>query len=265
MKVMEIFPSWQGEGILVGVPQVFVRFRGCNLRCSYCDTPRSWEEEGPCTVLDWEGRVETLPNPLGAEVLAELVCSLWRGFMHSVSLTGGEPLLQAAELALLLPLLKERGIPIYLETNGTLPGELSGIVEYLDWIAMDLKLPGTQQGTDHLEDHLEFLAAARGRRVFLKMVVEEGTPAEEVERFCRAASAVAGDVPLVLQPATLRPPSEATGEVSRPPKDVGMNSRGGKERRLSPPAWIVEFCRLAGDFFPRLRVVPQMHRLWGIR
>jgi len=66
---------------------------------------------------------------------------LWRAVPHhSVSVTGGEPLLQARRLAALLPLLAQRHQPIYLETNGTLPGGLASVLEWVDHIGMDIKL-----------------------------------------------------------------------------------------------------------------------------
>jgi len=265
VKVMEIFTSFQGEGTLVGVPQVMVRLRGCNLRCSYCDTPQAREEEGPCLVRRREGEAERHENPLHPGEAAELVSSLWRDFFHSVSLTGGEPLLQAGELASFLPMLKERGMPVYLETNGTLPRELARVVEWVDWIAMDLKLPGTQQGQDLLRTHLDFLEVARGRRVILKMVVWEGVSEEEVERFCRAAARAAGDSPLVLQPLSPAFGERAPGEEGAPLR--GMADAGPTAGRGGPAeaTWLMGLCRVAGAYFPSLRVIPQVHRLWGIR
>jgi 7-carboxy-7-deazaguanine synthase len=240
----EIFPSFQGEGILVGVPQVFVRLSGCNLRCSYCDTPESREQvERGIYHGRQEEKVEVL-NPLGVAEAVRLVSSLWDPSMHSVSLTGGEPLLQADALAVLLPLLKREGISVYLETNGTLGEALELVLPWIDWIAMDIKLPSTQGGEDLLARHRDFLGRSAPGRVFIfmKMVIDTGSEDDEVEAACRALSGQAGASTLVLQPAT------------PPPGHPAITSRRA-----------CELYRIANAFFGEVRVIPQAHRDWGIK
>src|ERR1700693_2837474 len=99
MKVSEIFYSIQGEGILAGIPSVFVRLSGCNLRCVWCDTPyTSWNPEGREMSLD--------------EILAAV-----RGYQAThVVLTGGEPLMFAESVALTKGLGEAH---ITVETAGT--------------------------------------------------------------------------------------------------------------------------------------------------
>lgn len=242
LYIHEIFPSFQGEGMLVGVPQVFVRLSGCNLRCSYCDTPEAWERAEVCRVFGWEGEREAVPNPLDISHAARLISSLWETATHSVSLTGGEPLLQARELAHLLPLLEREGMPIYLETNGTLGEALRLVLPWAGWIAMDVKLPSTQEGEDIIQEHRDFLGRALLRHVFLKMVITAGTGEGELERACRVLGEVASDIPLVLQPVT-----PVCGEE-------GITARRAAELR-----------RAAAAFFPDVRVIPQAHRAWGVK
>jgi 7-carboxy-7-deazaguanine synthase len=99
LKIAEIFYSLQGEGSLVGVPSVFVRSSGCNLRCSWCDTPyTSWQPEGE----------ERTPASIVAEVA--------RYPARHVVVTGGEPMI-APEIVALTELLRDRHITI--ETAGT--------------------------------------------------------------------------------------------------------------------------------------------------
>lgn len=102
MKVAEIFYSVQGEGSLAGVPSVFVRTSGCNLRCSWCDTPyTSWNPEG---------------EDLAVEAILEQI-GRFESARHAV-LTGGEPMI-APGIVELSHRLKERGLHVTIETAGT--------------------------------------------------------------------------------------------------------------------------------------------------
>lgn len=101
MKISEIFYSIQGEGSLVGVPSVFVRTSGCNLRCVWCDTPyTSW-------------------NPEGEDLTIEAIIQRVLSFSAShVVVTGGEPMI-APEILRLTSALREAGLHITIETAGT--------------------------------------------------------------------------------------------------------------------------------------------------
>src|SRR5208282_3058232 len=101
MKISEIFYSIQGEGMLAGVPSVFVRTSGCNLRCTWCDTPyTSWNPEGD-------------DQPLGA-----ILADVRRQPATHVVVTGGEPMIQEG-IARLTGRLKDLGLHITMETAGT--------------------------------------------------------------------------------------------------------------------------------------------------
>ncbi len=102
MLISEIFYSIQGEGALVGVPSVFVRSSGCNLRCNWCDTPyASWNPEG---------EPRTIP-----QILAEIGN---HPAARHVVLTGGEPMI-AKDIRLLASAIKELGHHITIETAAT--------------------------------------------------------------------------------------------------------------------------------------------------
>jgi len=102
MRIAEIFHSIQGEGLLAGVPSIFIRTSGCNLRCHWCDTPyASWKPEGP------EMSVE--------EILKKL--TEWN--CDHVVLTGGEPMI-APDLPELAAVLKKQKKHITIETAGTI-------------------------------------------------------------------------------------------------------------------------------------------------
>jgi len=101
LKIAELFYSLQGEGSLLGVPSVFIRSSGCNLRCSWCDTPyTSWQPEGVEWTLD--------------QILAEVK---GRPARHVV-ITGGEPMIQP-EIVPLTIRLRSLGMHITIETAGT--------------------------------------------------------------------------------------------------------------------------------------------------
>lgn len=100
-RINRIFYSIQGEGARVGTPQVFIRFSGCNLHCSFCDTDHSSSYQ----LMD------------AREIIAE--CKRVGEACTSVSLCGGEPTLQLDEY--LVTALKQAGYYISIETNGLLP------------------------------------------------------------------------------------------------------------------------------------------------
>jgi 7-carboxy-7-deazaguanine synthase len=101
MKIAEIFYSIQGEGMLAGVPSVFVRTSGCNLRCTWCDTPyTSWAPEGREMPLD--------------AILAEA----GRHQATHVVVTGGEPMI-VEDVVSLTQALKNSGLHVTIETAGT--------------------------------------------------------------------------------------------------------------------------------------------------
>jgi 7-carboxy-7-deazaguanine synthase len=103
MLISEIFYSIQGEGVLTGVPSVFVRTSGCNLRCNWCDTPyASWNPEGEQRSV--------------AQILAEIQ----NHPAQHVVLTGGEPMI-ANELPILAGEIKKLGRHITIETAATVP------------------------------------------------------------------------------------------------------------------------------------------------
>jgi 7-carboxy-7-deazaguanine synthase len=101
LTVTEIFKSIQGESTWAGLPCIFVRLTGCNLRCAYCDTRYAYEGGTRMSIRKILERCEALGNKL-------------------VEITGGEPLMQDG-CALLAEYLLERGYTVLVETNGTLP------------------------------------------------------------------------------------------------------------------------------------------------
>jgi len=180
-RISEVFESIQGEGIYLGERQLFVRFFGCNLKCRYCDT-----------------RMDNFVEYEPEDLLKELK-KYGNGF-HSVSFTGGEPLLQKDFLKEALRLIRESGFRNYLETNGTLSESLSEIIDYLDFVAMDLKLPSSTGLSDFWDTHRRFLQIASQKEVFLKAVICRDTKEEDLRAALRFIQDNNKSVVLVLQP-----------------------------------------------------------------
>lgn len=242
-QVQEVFSSVQGEGLLTGCRQVFIRLAGCNLACAYCDTPV--DTPAHCRIEDapGSGNFINVRNPVALDLLHDTLCQ-WQGVApgmhHSISITGGEPLQQAEQLSIWLPSLGEL-LPIHLETNGTLPGALERVVDCLDWISMDIKLPSaTGCAEGHWSAHKAFLRVASGRRGQVKVVIEERTPVAELEDAASLVSRHAPSWPLVLQPVTAGGRPQGTG------------------RRL------LELQGLLSRIHPDVRLIPQVHPLLGI-
>ena len=145
VNICEMFSSIQGEGYLAGRRQIFLRFPLCNLTCRYCDTDhkkvdscRVETKPGSSTFLQLPQPI-TLQNVLG--ILSDWITALPDAH-HSISITGGEPLLSVDTLKMWLPQLRKL-LPIHLETNGTMHVSLEQIIQHIDYISMDFKLPST--------------------------------------------------------------------------------------------------------------------------
>ena len=240
--LLEIFSSIQGEGVLVGCRQIFLRFPDCNLNCRYCDT--DFLRSKVCQVEKHPGTGELDPfdNPLDFATVKDLI-SAWDtelpGAHHSISVTGGEPLLHQQLLASWLPELR-RILPVYLETNGTLPDQLALLIHHLDWISMDIKLQ-SQTGLETSWDlHRQFLEIANQIDCYVKLVVGEETPDQELQTAADLVAKVSNQIPIILQPVT-----------------IGGKITLGTKRLLQMQAVISERN-------PNVRVIPQTHRFIGV-
>jgi len=169
VRVAERFLSLQGEGLTTGVPTYFIRLSGCNLRCSWCDTPYAFEG--------------------GEEVeVASVVEEAFSSGAPRVCITGGEPLLQRGAVELLVKIL-ERGVGVDLETNGTIP--LLPVLERVErssadpghlLISMDVKCPSSgEEGKTHWEnlkllresDQLKFVVADEEDILYAERVLKQ--------------------------------------------------------------------------------------------
>jgi len=200
IPIIELFSSIQGEGPYVGARQIFMRLPNCNLACPYCDTPF-----GPTAELRYEQVPGTKvfqrePNPVSPERLLALLRNFDLKLHHSLSVTGGEPLLWAEELVVLLPLLRQEGLKIYLETNGTLTEQLKLVLPLVDYISMDIKLPF--RGQSFWPEHEEFLRLGMGKNIFVKIVVDAASTWSELEQARDLIAGINENILTVLQPVT---------------------------------------------------------------
>jgi 7-carboxy-7-deazaguanine synthase len=179
MKIAEIFHSIQGEGMLVGVPSVFVRTSGCNLRCSWCDTPyTSWTPEGEERSID------------------SIVEEVQRYGASHVVVTGGEPMI-APEIVYLTRRLKQH---LTIETAGTVDADVR-----CDLVSISPKLANsTPEGRwaaqhERLRYQPEILKRLIGRYPYqLKFVIAQPGDLEEVQAII--AEIGAGKDRVVLMP-----------------------------------------------------------------
>ncbi len=230
-EISEIFSSLQGEGPYLGVQQIFVRFGRCNMHCGYCDEIEKMNPENFSTY--------SLESLLGAVDLLESQ----KGRHHSVSLTGGEPLFYTPFLKNFLPKLKEKGYTTYLETNGTLPRELESVIRFVDIIAMDLKPASSTGDRDFWREHEAFLKIALQKEVFVKVVITPATTRQDIERCVSLLKDIQPNIPFIFQPL-----SEAFG--------INVKSLGLVES---------EFIKIAKRDLTDVRVIAQMHKIWGVR
>jgi 7-carboxy-7-deazaguanine synthase len=218
VKIAEIFYSIQGEGTLVGVPSVFIRTSGCNLRCTWCDTPyTSW-------------------NPEGADQSLDLILQTTAAYSAShVVVTGGEPMI-APQIVPLTERLRGAGFHITIETAGTVFAPVA-----CDLMSISPKLensiPHEREGGRWAAQHdrlrwqpgiLKQLMCEYPYQ--LKFVIASPGDLQEVERMLRELNAPPSRVVLM--------PEGVTRET--------MHERG---------LWLAEICKTTGyRFSPRLHV-----------
>jgi len=218
VKISEIFYSIQGEGILLGVPSVFVRTSGCNLRCVWCDTPyTSWAPEGS------DMTVEQIVEKAGSFPAQHVV------------VTGGEPMI-APLVVELTEQLRARGLHITIETAGTVTAPVA-----CDLMSISPKLknsvPVERDGGRWAAQHerirwqpevLKKLIASYEYQ--LKFVMTNPNDLPEVEQMCQTLNAPRGKVLLMPE---------------------GTNAETIRQHGL----WLAEVCKERGyRFSPRLHV-----------
>jgi 7-carboxy-7-deazaguanine synthase len=184
MQIIEIYKSLQGESSYSGMPCVFVRLAGCNLRCVWCDSEYTFKGGSRMTLEQVEAEVQRL-SPHGG----------------LVEITGGEPMLQEREVVPLMEHLLRRGHTVLLETSGERP--LSRVPKQVVKI-VDVKCPDSGEGDTFNPENLQALT----ERDELKFVIAGRRDYEFARDFVREHSTDAGGVSSIFSPAFRK---DATG------------------------------------------------------
>jgi pyruvate-formate lyase-activating enzyme len=194
-------------------------------------------------------KFKRVPNPItGVEVL-QRVKELQTPDVHSISLTGGEPLQTSDFLIRVAQRCKSEGFRTYLETSGVNRKMMRKVLKYVDIAAIDIKLPEhlavpKNRWSELFEEELACtrLAAEKGIETFVKIVVLPSTKAETVKGVCKRLASTA-EVPLVLQPVT------PVGKIRQKPAPIHM-------LHLSEVA--------AQSGIKEVAIIPQIHKLMGV-
>ena len=240
--VAEVFRSFQGEGPLVGIPQAFLRMAGCSLRCVYCDTAWARERVPEC-VLRGIGPEERLANPIEADELIPAVRLFveTQPRVHSLSITGGEPLEQGEFLCAFLRRFRSSAVPVYLETNGLVKASVEEVAPLVDIVSLDIKLPSLCGGGDLFGIYDSVLPFFRDKELFCKIALAEGFEMNEFIDAVRLIAAFDRATLLVIQPVTAVASCRTVrGEA------------------------LFECYFNAAQFLDDVRVIPQCHTLLGI-
>ncbi|HMA76654.1 MAG TPA: 7-carboxy-7-deazaguanine synthase QueE [Candidatus Krumholzibacteriaceae bacterium] len=246
--ISEIFRSIQGEGEYVGVMQVFMRMAGCSRHCAYCDTQNDLEENSACCFYE-AGGTSRLSNPILPETAFSLVSRLLADSanVHSLSITGGEPLEQPAFLTEFLEIFRTGSLPVYLETNGLELSSIRTVKRFIDIIALDIKLPSLCGGGDFFPIYSEVLREISAKKFFCKVVVSSSVDLNEFKESVLLVSRFDRSIPFIIQPATL------------------LTDNGGSDMRLDvDPDLMIKFYDDASKYLDNVKLIPQCHRLLGI-
>jgi len=244
-NLSEIFVSYQGEGSHAGQKHLFVRFAGCNIRCRYCDTPESLTRVASYTIDYPMGGHQRRANPVTTAELAAVVEEVCRqdSGIAMLAITGGEPMVQAGFLN---TWLRDHppSLPCLLETNATLADGMGDLIDRLSVVSADVKLPSNSGERGLWEEHRRFLkACSSGVELYVKVPVDGATRPEEVAAAARLLRETVPAAKLFLQPVT----------------ELVSGRWQIVESRL------LELLACAAAEMPVVGLMPQMHKLWGVK
>ncbi len=227
--IIEIFSSFQGEGLLIGQRQIFVRFAGCNLNCNYCDTNDSKSEKS--------GKLMT------PEMVTEEINKILTPDCKAISFTGGEPSLYPGFIN---EVSKNFNLSIMLETNGTLPDNID-LLNKLGIVSLDIKLPEHFDGDFDEEIFLNEIKSLNLLReksinVYCKVVI---LPSTKIKSFKEVVENLSENISSKSNLKIIIQPSSPLGEWKN------INYR------------LFEFSEVVGQYF-EVSTIPQIHKILDI-
>jgi organic radical activating enzyme len=222
-KIKEIFSSIQGEGLFIGKKQVFVRFCSCNLRCDYCDT--DFLSEG--TYFEYT-----------TDELLKHIEQFDLSTVHSISLTGGEPLMW---VDFIQELISKSNHIFYLETNGTMAKSLEKIIDKIDIISADIKLPSCSGIKNSFDLHREFFEVCENfdrKNIFAKIVFDENITDEEIQKCAKLGQDY--NIELILQPKMI------------------------EDKMAVSTEFILQTFEKFAKLYKNIRLIPQVHKFLDV-
>lgn len=253
--ITELFSSFQGEGPYAGKRQIFIRFAGCRLSCFYCDTAYAREPKpGFCTVFGSEASSnnKSIKNPLPSTLVIDFVKELITPDLHSISYTGGEPLLSPSSFVKeIAKEAKSMHLKNFIETSGYSASAFASIADYFDFASIDIKLRNHRAVAENDYDNLYRnamdcikISAEKGLETIVKVVVLKNTSVKEIETICSDLADF--NVKFVLQPVTVPPDLQDA--------DIVPNIEE-----------LFELSEIVGRFLQDIMVLPQVHKIMRIR
>ena len=227
--IIEIFSSFQGEGLLIGERQIFVRFAGCNLNCNYCDTNDSKSEKSGTFMTPQE--------------VTEEIKRLITPDCKTISFTGGEPSLYPDFIS---EVSKNFDLNIMLETNGTLPNNID-LIDKLDIVSLDIKLPEHFDGDFDEEVLLNEIKSvnllmSKSINVYCKVVI---LPSTKIKSFKEVVEKLSENISNKSNLKIIIQPSSPLGEW----KNINFK--------------LFEFSEVVGQYF-EVSTIPQIHKILDI-
>jgi organic radical activating enzyme len=235
VKLSEIFTSIEGEGILFGTKTMFVRLAGCPLKCHWCDTPYALPLD---SGFDYS-----------VDEAKELVSKNLRPKTYKVNFTGGEPLVQHEAVIELAKFVKQKGLRTYLESACYDAARFAKVLPYIDLVKVEFKLKDSKVVDEKhygglLQSELDCLkqTISSGKTSYIKVVVTNSSNLKEFKE-------------LVHEVFKMAKPDEIAGFIIQP------------SYKIDEPTLDVlfGFYDAVYPLYDQVRVVPQLHKVIGVR